>query len=139
LPAALEEVEHAGGRCARSLAHTCSPLMRLTPRAREHRQRGEPAGAPDEERGAHAPALGDGADQGGGDRAPRTFWLILAGPRAPLGLRHLAQQLVEAPAVALEVERLVGAMCLVGAIAPGVVAQPFCDPCTGGDRALIVR
>src|SRR5206468_228829 len=71
--------------------------------------------------------------------APRTFWSILAGPRAPLGLRHLAQQLVEAPAVALEVERLVGAMRLVGAIAPGVVAQPVCDPCTCGDRALIVR
>src|SRR5881628_3791376 len=65
--------------------------------------------------------------------APRTFWLILAGPRAPPGLRHLGQQLVEAPAVALEVERL------VGAIAPGVVAQPVCDPCTCGDRALIVR
>src|SRR5439155_3278787 len=59
--------------------------------------------------------------------------------RAPRGLRHLAHQLVEAPAVALEVERLVGAMRLVGAIAPGVVAQPVCDPCTRGDRALIVR
>src|SRR5712691_871491 len=54
-------------------------------------------------------------------------------------LRHLADPLVEAPAVALEVERLVGAMRLVGAIAPDVVAQPVCDPCTRGDRALIVR
>src|SRR6266850_6226402 len=55
------------------------------------------------------------------------------------GLRHLAQPLVEAPAVALGVERLVGTMRLVGAIAPDVVAQPVCDPCTRGDRALIVR
>jgi len=31
------------------------------------------------------------------------------------------------------------AMRLVGPIAPGVVAQPVCDPCTGGDRVLIVR
>src|SRR2546426_12013611 len=70
---------------------------------------------------------------------PRPFGLVLAGPPAPLGLRHLADPLVEAPAVALEVERLVGAMRLVGAIAPDVVAQPVCDPCTRGNRTLIVR
>src|SRR5438093_763885 len=46
---------------------------------------------------------------------------------------------MEAPAVALGVERLVGAMRLVGAIAPDVVAQPGRDPCTRADRALIVR
>src|SRR5258708_25148510 len=46
---------------------------------------------------------------------------------------------MEAPAVALGVERLVGAMRLVGAIAPDVVAQPGGDPCTRGDRVLIVR
>src|SRR5918996_1028367 len=62
--------------------------------------------------------------------------LVLAGPPALLGPWRLAQQLVEAPAVALGVERLVGAMTF---IAPEVVAQPGGDPCTGGDRALIVR
>src|SRR5438445_2146876 len=67
---------------------------------------------------------------------PRPFGLVLAGPPAPIGLRHLAQPLVEAPAVALGVERLVGAMTF---IAPEVVAQPVGDPSTGGDRALMVR
>src|SRR5712692_469802 len=47
--------------------------------------------------------------------------------------RHLAHPLAEAPAVALEVERLVGAN------APEMVAQPAGDPCTRGDRALVVR
>src|SRR5206468_12971749 len=47
--------------------------------------------------------------------------------------RHLAHPLVEAPAVALEVERL------VAATAPGMVARSACDPCPGGARALVVR
>src|SRR3989442_2478153 len=59
--------------------------------------------------------------------------LVLAGPSARLGLRHVAYRLVEPPAVALEVERP------VGALAPGVVAQLVGDPCTRGDGTLIVR
>src|SRR5713101_9462987 len=46
--------------------------------------------------------------------------------------RYLAHPLKEAPAVALEVERLVGAIA-------GMALQPLCDPCTRGDRALVVR
>src|SRR5438093_3278641 len=67
---------------------------------------------------------------------PRPFGLVLAGPPGPLGRRHLAQPLMEAPAVAIGVERLVGAMTFV---APEVVTQPVGDPCTRGDRALMVR
>jgi hypothetical protein len=42
------------------------------------------------------------------------------------------QPLEEAPPVALEVERL------VDAILPGVVVRPAVDPCTGGERALVM-
>src|SRR5881628_1024483 len=58
---------------------------------------------------------------------------VLAGPPAPLGRRHLAYRLAEAPAVALEVERP------VGALAPGVVAQLVGNPGTRRDGTLIVR
>src|SRR5207244_1385307 len=67
---------------------------------------------------------------------PPSLGSVLTGPPAALGLGHLAQPLMEAPAVALGVERLVGAMTF---IAPEVVAQPVGDPCTRGERALIVR
>src|SRR5215207_1357047 len=60
--------------------------------------------------------------------------LDLVGRPAPPGLRHCAQPLVEAPAMALGVERLVGAMA-----PPQMVAQPVGDPSTRGDRALVVR
>src|SRR6266446_1544633 len=46
-------------------------------------------------------------------------------------LRYLAQLLEEAPAVALEIERLVGTMA-------GVAVRPVRDPCTRGQRALVV-
>src|SRR5262245_29256766 len=59
--------------------------------------------------------------------------LILARPPAPLGLRQLADPLVEAPAVAFEVERL------VGAIAREMIAQLVCQACARGERALKVR
>src|SRR5262249_6231089 len=52
------------------------------------------------------------------------------------GARPLADPLMEAPAVALGVERLVGAMA---SIAPEVVAEPGGDPCPGGGGTLIVR
>src|ERR1700730_2971182 len=45
--------------------------------------------------------------------------------------RHLAQLLEEAPAVALEVERLVGTMA-------GMAVRPMRDPCTRRQRALVV-
>src|SRR6266478_6018369 len=47
--------------------------------------------------------------------------------------RHLAQPLEEAPAVALEVERL------VDAIVPQVIVQPAYDLGTRGERAMVVR
>src|SRR5262245_52636446 len=50
-----------------------------------------------------------------------------------LPLRRLVQPLEEAPAVALEVERL------VDAILPRMVVRPAVDPCTGGARALVMR
>src|SRR6266849_4880238 len=46
-------------------------------------------------------------------------------------LRYLAQLLEEAPAVALEIERLVGTMA-------GMAVRPVRDPCTRGQRALVV-
>src|SRR6267378_3803058 len=47
--------------------------------------------------------------------------------------RHLTQPLEEAPAVALEVERL------VDAIVPQVIVQPAYDLGTRGERTLVVR
>src|SRR2546427_7421144 len=47
--------------------------------------------------------------------------------------RHLTQPLEEAPAVALEVERL------VDAIVPQVIVQPAYDLGARGERALVVR
>src|SRR5262245_28165199 len=49
------------------------------------------------------------------------------------GLRHLVEPLPEAPAVALEVERL------VAALTPDMVARSVRDPCAGSDRTLEVR
>src|SRR5262245_6862622 len=59
--------------------------------------------------------------------------LVLARIPAPLRLRHFAHALVEAPAMALQIERL------VGPVAPELIAQPVGDAGAGGQRALVVR
>src|SRR5262245_5462666 len=81
------------------------------------------------------PARPRGRDAGGGRVSPVAIgrpWSSGA-RRLARGLRGLAHALAEAPAMTLEVERL------VAALPPDVVARPVGDPCPRGDRPLVVR